>query len=146
MYKIYSHGRNNSYKGIHFNEIEEGEALLNMFLRIPAKHKGLYNKHVHDLGKLNYYTNVWIATENNCCKIENINLRGADYHVDHIVPISYGFKIGIPEGLIGSKLNLNIKHRDHNMKKAAGLTDKAKELLTKWGYPVVSVDSFGNTR
>lgn len=48
-----------------------------------------------DLRKYIYYIKVWVETENNAVKLPNIHLRGVNYHLDHITPISYGYKNNI---------------------------------------------------
>lgn len=67
--------------------------------------------------KVKYYEEVWQITERNAPKVKNIHLRGQDYHIDHIVPISYGFKKGIKPSVIGGLKNLRIITRQENFKK-----------------------------
>ena len=38
-----------------------------------------------------YHLQVWSKTECVCHFVEGIEKRGALYHIDHIVPVSYGF-------------------------------------------------------
>lgn len=60
--------------------------------------------------------------------------RRSDDTIDHIVPISYGFKHGIPPRLIGSYENLQWMPLNRNIDKGARLTDRARQLLREWGY------------
>lgn len=52
--------------------------------------------------------------------------------MDHIVPISYGYKNSIKPELIGSLENLRIIPHIQNFEKLAKLTEDSKELLNKW--------------
>lgn len=62
--------------------------------------------------------------------------------IDHIVPISYGWKRRnyaphfkpIPPDLIGGIDNLAWSPLNDNIGKGTRLTDEAKKLLTAWGY------------
>jgi hypothetical protein len=67
--------------------------------------------------RIAYYKEVWRITERNASKIKNIGLRGSDYHLDHIIPISYGFKHTIKPTVIGGVKNLRIITRMENFKK-----------------------------
>ena len=55
-----------------------------------------------------------------------------EWHLDHIVPVIYGFKYAIAPELIGSVQNLQMLPFDHNIRKHAHLTKEAKALLKKW--------------
>lgn len=63
--------------------------------------------------------------------VEHRSFRG--YHVDHIVPIAYGYRNGILPGLIGSAENLRIVPARANLDKGTALTQEAKDLLASWG-------------
>ena len=39
-----------------------------------------------------YYQRVWELTEINCGEIQMIEKRGQEFHLDHIIPISFGFR------------------------------------------------------
>lgn len=60
--------------------------------------------------------------------------RNSDDTIDHIVPISYGFKHKIPSRLIGSYENLKWVPLNENIQKGAKLTGEAREILKRWGY------------
>ena len=77
---------------------------------------------------------VWIYTEKEAHKVDNINLRSINYHLDHIIPIQYGFVNYIPPKIIGIYKNLNIITAKENFTKCNNITDKAKELLIYFGY------------
>ena len=46
-----------------------------------------------------------------------MHLRGKDFHIDHIVPISAGYKFGIPYTEIGNINNLRMLSKKDNFKK-----------------------------
>lgn len=72
-------------------------------------------------------------TEKNTFYLENIELRGWDtYHVDHIVPIHYGYKNKISPKLIGSFENLQILPAVVNRLKSDILTEKSLSILDLW--------------
>jgi hypothetical protein len=87
--------------------------------------------------KQNYYKSVWNITNSNSNKLPNIENRGfKSFHIDHIVPISYGYKNNINPQLIGSIDNLVLIGFKENTKKGTKLNEKAKELLKNWGILV----------
>ena len=65
----------------------------------------------------------------------NDKRRFRQYDLDHIIPISYGYKNKIPPWYIGSLENLQVIAHKKNWSKGQKLTNGAKRLLTKWGYP-----------
>lgn len=74
-----------------------------------------------------YYTNK------NKHLVPNIHLRSWDnFHLDHIVPISYGYKHNIPPSLIGSVENLQIIPRTQNLRKGSKIFKDALLLIDKW--------------
>ncbi len=67
-----------------------------------------------------YYRLVWEHTNRNAVHLANYNLRGFhNYHVDHIFPISKGFKEGILPSIIGGIDNLQMLPWRENFRKAA---------------------------
>lgn len=66
-----------------------------------------------------YYKKVRKITEEQPLHLlENNEKRGrVDYHVDHIIPISYGFANNLPPELIGNILNLQMLYYKENIKK-----------------------------
>ena len=79
-----------------------------------------------------YYIKVWYYTEQNANKIMDINKRGMDYHIDHIVPLVVGYNNLIPPEILGGVENLQILSAKDNLSKNNKITDKALELLYKW--------------
>jgi 5-methylcytosine-specific restriction endonuclease McrA len=87
--------------------------------------------------KRKYYKDVWIETNLKSTFLNGIENRGFyKSHIDHIVPISYGFKNNIPISLISSIENLRMISSLDNMKKNFQLTKESKNLLKKWGYEI----------
>lgn len=85
----------------------------------------------------NYKKEVKTLSELNSKELLNGKTRGfKENHIDHIVPISYGFKKSIPVSLISSKDNLQVLSYKDNMKKGVKITKEAIELLIKWGYEI----------
>ena len=68
-----------------------------------------------------YYKRVWEITLNNDInKLMNGKKRGfKDYHIDHIIPIIYGYKNNIPAEEIGHINNLRPLYWKDNLLKAA---------------------------
>jgi hypothetical protein len=94
---------------------------------IVVKNKKSYNN------KNKYYKKVWEITNKNALLLNNIKQRGfKTFHIDHIVPISYGLKHNIKEELIGSLENIRLIYYKDNMKKGKTITNDAKELLKLW--------------
>ena len=68
----------------------------------------------------NYRDKVRFLTElNDLSKINGIEKRGSAYHLDHIIPIKYGFDNNLSEYIIASISNLQIITRDQNFKKGS---------------------------
>jgi hypothetical protein len=73
--------------------------------------------------KTQYYKRVWELTEAVAAHIPGIEKRGFnDYHIDHITPISYGYKHNIPPHEIANIDNLRMLPYKENMRKGARLT------------------------
>ena len=81
-----------------------------------------------------YYTKVRDLTEESIPLVPDSHLRSSDYHIDHIVPISYGFTHGIPVELMAGVDNLQVLSARENVLKNKHITDKALDLLSSWGY------------
>lgn len=85
----------------------------------------------NDLSKAEYYKEVWIITESQHLEsLPGIELRGQNFHLDHIMPIAYGFKNNIPPEYIGRLSNLRIISKRENFRKAARYTPNS----SKWDY------------
>lgn len=84
-----------------------------------------------DKAKDIYYKRVWELTENsfkeNKSRLENGDKRGfKQYHIDHIIPIAYGYKNNIPAETIAHIDNLRMLYHKENMIKGAKIT---KEVI-----------------
>lgn len=84
-----------------------------------------------------YKRSAWAATEKVAPFVKGIHTRGfKKNHIDHIVPISFGFKNKIPLNLIASADNLEMLPHRENMNKAIKLSEKSIKVLKKWGYEI----------
>jgi hypothetical protein len=80
-----------------------------------------------------YYQLVWLYTNlNDLSLLDNYDLRGRDYHLDHIYSIREGFKNGINPQVIGSIHNLRIIPASENCSKRANCDITIEELLEKF--------------
>ena len=88
-------------------------------------------KGISDLEKKIYYCKVWIITENNdLTTLKNHTKRSfKGYHLDHIFPISQGFKLGISPEAIGNIKNLQFIPRKRNMKKRDDINETTTKLI-----------------
>lgn len=59
---------------------------------------------------------------------------GLGYTIDHIVPVSFGFKYDIPAILIASLSNLQFLTLAENVAKGTRMTPRGIENLLRWGY------------
>lgn len=83
--------------------------------------------------KANYYSKCWKITEYNAPMLKEIGKREfKKYDIDHIVPISYGYKNQLPAELIGSIENLRIISNKENLIKNNKITDDAIKILDIW--------------
>lgn len=70
--------------------------------------------------------------------------NGEEWTLDHIVPISYGQRKGIPAELIGSAENLQWLVKNDNIQKGQRLyLPTQRLLLKKWGYPLLRPSDLG---
>lgn len=114
-------------------ELVQDYALLERYalLYCDSKHGGKVDVYC-GLEYCIYFLEVWQETEKNKVQVSNIELRGVAYHLDHIVPIHYGYVNKICHTLIGSKENLQMLTALQNLSKGRNLTEPAKELLKLW--------------
>lgn len=85
-------------------------------------------------GFKSYRDKVWEETNKHKNEIVGIEKRGfKTYHIDHIIPISYGYKNNICPKIIGGKSNIRMLHYKENMKKGVTLTNDSKKLLNRLG-------------
>ena len=88
-----------------------------------------------DVEKFIYYFKVWELTEEVCKYVKDIGLRGKGYHLDHIIPISYGFKYGLPHTQIGSIENLQIiSHKENFIKNSPTNLPKKDKIIREKIY------------
>jgi hypothetical protein len=90
-------------------------------------------KNITDLEKKLYYAMVWEVTESQPLFIlENFDKRGwKNYHLDHIYPISMGYKEQIAPEKIGNIKNLRFIHYEENLKKGSKITNDSKKSLKR---------------
>lgn len=80
--------------------------------------------------KQKYYASVWRVTNKQPIKLlENYNKRGragqkGAYHLDHIIPIIYGFLNNIPPEIIGNISNLQIITWEENLNKSTKILNE----------------------
>lgn len=87
---------------------------------IPEEQKEQYIK---------YHKLVMKYTRRNSKFVENIELRGKEYHLDHKFSICEGFKQNVSPEIIGSKYNLEIIPRRENCFKQEKCSIELEELL-----------------
>ena len=90
-------------------------------------------KNLKDLDKKLYYAMVWEVTESQPLYIlENSDKRGwKSYHLDHIYPISMGFKENISPEKIGNIKNLRFIYFEENIKKGSTITSDSLKSLRR---------------
>ena len=90
-------------------------------------------KNIKDLDKKLYYAMVWEVTEQQPLYIlENSDKRGwKNHHLDHIYPISMGYKDKIPPEKVGNIKNLRFIHYTENLDKGSKITTESKLALKK---------------
>lgn len=86
-----------------------------------------------------YYKKVWELTEKNCKKIKDIHLRGENFHLDHIIPISFGFKYYINEEIIASEKNIRIITKKNNFLKNSQITEEVENKLKEFNICVKNI-------
>jgi hypothetical protein len=78
-----------------------------------------------------YSENVRKLTEKNAKRyfVQNIEKRGSDYHLDHMLSIKDGFIRGMPEAVIAHPCNLVCISAKENLSKGPLNTISFEELL-----------------
>lgn len=79
-----------------------------------------------------YWHDVIKETEINSHKVNRIEERSTEFVLDHIIPISYGFKHGISPNIIGNDNNLQILTNLENLAKSNRITEQVKEKLKEF--------------
>mgnify|MGYP003586299918 FL=1 len=90
-----------------------------------------YSKQYKSLERFLYSLNVYRETNKNVSEVKNIDTRGHRNHLDHIIPISKGFNMGIDYKIIGGKDNLQVISSSDNIRKSNHPTAKGDYLLWK---------------
>jgi len=90
-------------------------------------------KNIKDLDKKLYYAMVWEVTEQQPLYIlENSDKRGwKNHHLDHIYPISMGYKEKIPPEKVGNIKNLRFIHYTENLDKGSKITNESRNALRR---------------
>lgn len=90
-------------------------------------------KNIKDLEKKLYYAMVWGVTESQPLHIlENFDKRGwKNHHLDHIYPISMGFKEKIPPEKVGNIKNLRFIPYTENLDKGFKVTTESMNALRR---------------
>jgi len=91
---------------------------------------------IKDLDKRLYYIKVWCLTESQPLHVlrnhDKRCFRGKNcYHLDHMIPIIYGYNNGIPAEKIGNMNNLRFIRSTVNMRKGHKLTSESHKVLRK---------------
>ena len=100
-----------------------------------------------DLEQFIYYYNVWKYTIINSPNVKDIEKRGKDFHLDHIIPIKIGYKYNISPQIIGSLHNLRIIDFKSNLHKANRITEDTIKVLSLYNIdlstlPIISKEIF----
>lgn len=118
---------------------EREKLLITECKKILKEHPNLKKRKLNvikDLDKRLYYLRVWCITEQQPLHVlknhEKRCFRGANcWHLDHIVPISYGFYNNISPEKIGHISNLRFIRSTVNMRKGHKLTTESHKVLRK---------------
>ena len=90
------------------------------------------------------YGNILQLTPPN---VKDIEKRGKDFHLDHIIPIKIGYKYNISPQIIGSLDNLRIIDFKSNMHKLNRITDDTLKVLSLYNIdlsnlPIIDKEIF----
>ncbi len=111
------------------------EEIKKEILKITKKNPKIKKKikNIKDLEKKLYYAIVWEVSESQPLHIlENFDKRGwKNYHLDHIYPISAGFRDKIPPEKIGNIKNLRFIHYTENLDKGFKITTESMNALRR---------------
>ena len=91
-----------------------------------------YGKQYKSIEYFLYALEVYKETNKNVPNVLGIENRGINLHLDHIIPISYGFKNSINPSIIGGIDNLQIISNRDNARKSNNPTAKGDYLLWKY--------------
>jgi hypothetical protein len=90
-------------------------------------------KGINNIKKQIYYLKVWLLTESNDLTVlKNHDKRGfKKYHLDHIFPISVGFKEQIPPKIIADMRNLQFLYHRKNIKNSDDVDENSRKLINE---------------
>ena len=125
-------GKNTAKSSLHKRKTDKIRYLIRKITKKYPKIKQKI-KNIKDLDKKLYYAMVWEVTEQQPLYIlENSDKRGwKNYHLDHIYPISMGYKDKIPPEKMGNIKNLRFIHYTENMDKGSKITNESRNALRR---------------
>jgi hypothetical protein len=114
-----------------YGDIKGYEKWFNKNKKISENHRSI------DIDKIDDYKKYCIEVDKETRlslqlnKLENIELRNNNYHLDHMVSKCYGFNKNIPAKIIGSIHNLKIITSNENLSKQKKCSLTLEELYSK---------------
>lgn len=125
-------GKNTSKSSLHRRKTDKIRYLIRKITKKYPKIKQKI-KNIKDLDKKLYYAMVWEVTEQQPLYIlENSDKRGwKNHHLDHIYPISMGYKEKIPPEKVGNIKNLRFIHYTENLDKGSKITNESRNALRR---------------
>lgn len=119
-----------------FQYDKKQESFINEFITLQGQPD--YNKikkkvkvsYKEDLEKFLYYYKVYELTECNAPMLKGIEKRGNSFHIDHIIPLKYGYEYNIDCSIIGDLNNLQVISKEDNFKKGNFITKEVKEVFS----------------
>jgi predicted transcriptional regulator len=124
--------KNTSKSSLHKRKTDKVRYLIRKITKKYPKIKQKI-KNIKDLDKKLYYAMVWEVTEQQPLYIlENSDKRGwKNHHLDHIYPISMGYKEKIPPEKVGNIKNLRFIHYTENLDKGSKITNESRNALRR---------------
>ena len=125
-------GKNTAKISLHRRKTDKIRYLIRKITKKYPKIKQKI-KNIKDLDKKLYYAMVWEVTEQQPLYIlENSDKRGwKNHHLDHIYPISMGYKEKIPPEKVGNIKNLRFIHYTENLDKGSKITNESRNALRR---------------
>ena len=125
-------GKNTTKSSLHKRKTDKIRYLIRKITKKYPKIKQKI-KNIKDLDKKLYYAMVWEVTEQQPLHIlENSDKRGwKNHHLDHIYPISMGYKEKIPPEKVGNIKNLRFIHYTENLDKGSKITNESRNALRR---------------
>lgn len=118
---------------------ENEQRIINECKKLLKENPNLKKRKLHlikDLEKRFYYIKVWFITESQPLHLlrnhERRCWKGPScFHLDHVLPIIFGFYNNIPPEKIGHISNLRFIRSTVNMRKGHKLTTESYKVLRK---------------